>query len=218
MTTDTEIAAYVSTAVLGSERQSDALSGTSIEIGYRHGRCVAALYHVDVRIAFEADQHPIPAMSAAAADPQEWATQLESSPRALTTPHAISINWSRIGRAGLSSQLFTRLFRLAARLEGWRGPGSRALDSLSLAEFLKFWTVIRENAAEPNLSLLPNGHLGAEWYRSGRRHLDIEFAHGGIVYFGLFNGDTEIEGKEALLTTAELLLAHPAKPFRWKGA
>jgi hypothetical protein len=133
------------------------------------------------------------------------------------TPSAISINWTRLSRAGLTSGASARLYKLAMRTDGWRGSGSRALNSVSLAGFLAFWSSVSGQATEPHFTLLPNGHLGAEWYKNSRHHLDIEFADDQIAYFGLFSGKTEIEGIENPQVIAKSLLGHPAKPLRWKS-
>ena len=133
------------------------------------------------------------------------------------TPTAISINRTRLSRAGLTADAYSRLFKIATRSEGWRGPGSRALHSASLVGFLNFWSLICGQAVEPEFTLLPNGHLGAEWYKNSHRHLDMEFADDQMVYFGLFSGATEIEGKENAGVIGQLLLAHPARPLRWKN-
>jgi hypothetical protein len=93
-----------------------------------------------------------------------------------TTPLSIALNWTRLTRAELSDKAYSKLFSIAARSEGWRGPGSRALSSASLSVFLKFWSDVSREAAEPQFALMPNGHLCAEWFKNDRRHLDLEFA------------------------------------------
>jgi hypothetical protein len=147
----------------------------------------------------------------------ELPTQGVNAPALTTTPTAISINRTRLSRAGLTADAYSRLFKIATRSEGWRGPGSRALHSASLVGFLNFWSLICGQAVEPEFTLLPNGHLGAEWYKNSHRHLDMEFADDQMVYFGLFSGATEIEGKENAGVIGQLLLAHPARPLRWKN-
>jgi hypothetical protein len=134
-----------------------------------------------------------------------------------TTPAAISINLTRLSRAGLTTDAYSRLFKIAMRTESWRGQGSRALYSASLLGFLNFWSLICEKAVEPEFTLLPNGHLGAEWYKNSHRHVDMEFVDDQVVYFGLFSGATEIEGKADARVIGQLLLAHPDRPLRWKS-
>jgi hypothetical protein len=136
---------------------------------------------------------------------------------ALATPSQISINWTRLSRSGLTTEAYLRLFKIATRKDGWRGPGSRALRSAPLAGFLNFWSLIREQAREPEFTLLPNGHLGAEWYKSSHRHLDMEFVDDQLAYFGFFSGATEIEGKADIRTIAQLLTTESVHPLRWKS-
>ncbi len=155
-----------------------------------------------------------------AVDEQAYAINVDShksgiSRASLVTPTAISVNWSRLSRASLSLVTYTRLFELAARPDGWRGPGSRALDSSSLSSFLGFWTMVSAHASEPQFTLSPNGHLGAEWYKSSRRNLDLEFTDDQKAFFGLFQGAEEIEGIAAVTSIAAMLLAHPARPLDW---
>jgi hypothetical protein len=143
--------------------------------------------------------------------------EVRRSERALATPSQISINWTRLSRSGLTTEAYSRLFKIATRTEGWRGPGSRALHSASLAGFLNFWSLICEQAIEPEFTLLPNGHLGAEWYKKSHRHLDIEFVDDQLAYFGFFSGATEIEGKANIRMIAQLLTTDSAHPLRWKS-
>jgi hypothetical protein len=139
----------------------------------------------------------------------------EVRPAADATPLSIALNWIRLTRAELSDAAYSKLFSIATRSEGWRGLGSRALSSASLSVFLKFWSVVSQEAAEPQFALMPNGHLCAEWFKNDRRHLDLEFADDWMIYFGLFNGNGIWEGKETIENLAITLKATPSKPLLW---
>jgi hypothetical protein len=131
------------------------------------------------------------------------------------TPLAVVLNWSRLARADLSRTSYSRLFALAMRPDGWRGRGSKVLSVASLSVFLKFWSLVSSDAAEPEFALMPNGHLSAEWFKNNRRHLDVEFAEDWMVYFGLFNGEGISEGKETIENLAAILRATKPKPLLW---
>jgi hypothetical protein len=154
-------------------------------------------------------QEPHPLLLDSADDP--------ANASALATPSAISINRTRLSRAGLTADAYSRLIKIATRAEGWRGPGSRALQSASLVGFSNFWSLICGQAVEPEFTLLPNGHLGIEWYKNSRRHVDLEFVDDQMAYFGFFNGATEIEGKANVRVIAQLMMTDSARPLRWES-
>ena len=131
------------------------------------------------------------------------------------TPPALSVNWTRLTRARLSPAAYAKIFRIASRKQGWRGPGSCSLSSGALTTFLEFWSVVRTRACEPQLALVPNGNLGAEWFKSGRRRLDLEFCDDGSVYFGIQNGRGILEGKELVKNVAAILFGLDSKPLNW---
>jgi len=131
------------------------------------------------------------------------------------TPSSIALNSNRLARSELSGGTYSRLFAIATRPDGWRGRGSRTLTSASLSVFLEFWSVVSNDAVEPQFTLMPNGHLRAEWFKSERRHLDLEFADDWMVYCGLFNGKGVWEGKETIKNLASMLEATDSKPLRW---
>jgi hypothetical protein len=133
------------------------------------------------------------------------------------TPLSIELNWTRLTRANLSETACSRLSSIAARSEGWRGRGSKALSSASLSVFLKFWDVASQDATEPQFALMANGHLSAEWFKNSRRHLDLEFADDWMIYFGLFNGEGVSEGKETIRNIHKMLKATDSRPLRWSG-
>jgi hypothetical protein len=146
----------------------------------------------------------------------DWWRRTVPAP-SLATPSTISINWTRLSRAGLTPEAYSQLLKIATRNDGWRGPGSRALRSLSFVGFLNFWPLICVQAVEPEFTLLPNGNLGAEWYKNSQRHLDMEFIDAQMAYFGFFSGATEIEGKANIQVIAQLLTSNSANPLRWKS-
>ena len=75
--------------------------------------------------------------------------------------------------------------------------------------------IISGEAAEPFLSLTPDGHLYAEWHASWRRHLDVEFTADGQVYFGLFNNGNILEGKLKLDDFHPMITGGGQNPFCW---
>lgn len=131
-------------------------------------------------------------------------------------PSAISASWSRIAQANMTVWMYAKLVRLAAQPPGWRGPGSLALRPLSLKNFLEFWGMVRDSAEEPELALAPDGTLHAEWYKSARQRLDVRFAHPKIL-FGLFTGNSVLEGADNLKTVAQILKLHHAEPLSWSS-
>ena len=83
-----------------------------------------------------------------------------------TMPDAIRANWYELAISRLSVDAFARLNFLATKQAGWRGPGSMALKGDSVSEFLRFWSAVRADAAEPELMLTPMGTLQAEWLKN----------------------------------------------------
>jgi len=132
-------------------------------------------------------------------------------------PRALSENWSRLAISKLSSWGFERLLRLAAKEDGWRGPGSKALMSEPVRAFLDFWIEMRDHASEPDLALTARGTLLAEWYRNSQRHLDIEFVSRKKLLFGLFDGQSVYEGIDSLRAVVLWLANHQSKPLRWQA-
>lgn len=130
-------------------------------------------------------------------------------------PFSLLANWSRIALANLSQEVFDRLVYLARRPVGWRGPGSRALSSGSVREFLEFWMTVRDKAREPALALTAAGGLHAEWFKSSRRHLDLQFSGDGRIFFGLFDRGRLLEGVDDAKNLKELLNAHLSRPLKW---
>jgi hypothetical protein len=131
-------------------------------------------------------------------------------------PNTISETWGDIVNAGMSVGMYGDLVRMATVPSGWRGPGSLALRSISLKNFIAFWLAIRDIAKEPELTLAPDGTLHAEWFKSVRQRLDVRFADKNVI-FGLLNQDKIVEGAEQPNTVAEFLKLHPAKPLSWSA-
>jgi hypothetical protein len=134
------------------------------------------------------------------------------------TPTAISANYMRLRRANLSEASHATLYRLAERRTNWRGRGSRSLQSASLTGFLVFWTQVCSQATEPEFVLAPNGNLIAEWHKSVRRHLDIEFVDTDTAYFGYFNGKRLLEGVESLQSIIGILNSLGSNALQWSEA
>ena len=133
-----------------------------------------------------------------------------------SVPQSALALWTRIGRANMSVRMFGDLMRIAAQPNGWRGPASVALRAASLKGFLDFWADIRGQAKEPELSLVPDGSLLAEWYKSEKQRLDVRFVK-HTVLFGLLADDRILEGAEQLQTVAQILKSHQLKPLNWSS-
>lgn len=107
----------------------------------------------------------------------------------------LQANWAELAKSGLGNVSFERLQRLGAKTSEWRGPGSRPLQASSLRAALKFWDLVRSAAREPEFMLTPRGTLQAEWHKSYRQFLDVEFkTDGEEVNFGLFDRGRTLEG------------------------
>jgi hypothetical protein len=145
--------------------------------------------------------------------------QSSPSPRIVGTsaaPKSIVDTWGAITRAGMTAEMYAKLVRLASLPPGWRGPGARALRASSLAQFLHFWSLVRPNATEPELALAPDGSVHAEWFKSPRQRLDVRFAENN-VRFGMFVNHNILEGADKLVTVANILKSHHAKPLTWRA-
>ena len=113
-----------------------------------------------------------------------------------TMPDAIRANWYELAISRLSVDAFARLNFLATKQAGWRGPGSMALKGDSVSKFLRFWSAVRADAAEPELMLTPMGTLQAEWFKNHKQFLEIEFSQSDeSSNFGLIDRQTRLEGK-----------------------
>lgn len=111
--------------------------------------------------------------------------------------------------------MYGNLVRLASAPDGWAGPTSKALHPPAILRFLSFWTLIRDEAAEPALTLAPDGSLVAEWFKSERQRLDVRYLPRGVV-FGLITPKNILEGAESAETLAAILKVHPQKPLQWR--
>jgi uncharacterized protein YbjT (DUF2867 family) len=121
-----------------------------------------------------------------------------------------------LNRSGLSKETSDRIFQLAAKSSGHNEEQARPLDAASLRAFLSFWISISAQAREPILSLAPNGNLVAHWHASWRRHLDLEFDRGNIIYFGLFDNHDVVQGKAVSANLIQTLAGRTNNPFMWK--
>jgi hypothetical protein len=130
-------------------------------------------------------------------------------------PIGVRDSWQALAVSGISERLFGRILFIAILRQNSKQNGSKPLSSESLRSFLRFWVLIRADAAEPFLSVAPNGHLCGEWHTSWSRHLDVEFAQEEMAYFGLFHGKEEIEGYSNISDLAKMIQSRPKNPFRW---
>ncbi len=131
-----------------------------------------------------------------------------------SVPESILAVWTRIGSANISVRMYRDIVRLAMQPTGWRGPGSLALRSSSLKSFLEFWAAVRDEAAEPEVALAPDGSIHAEWFKSSRERLDVRFAEQKLV-FGLLTSNSILEGAENLNLVALILRSHRSQPLKW---
>ena len=134
-----------------------------------------------------------------------------------TLPAAIITNLMEIARSGVSEVLFGRFVRLAQSRESRIVTGKLPMSPRSLQLFLNFWQKVRQSAVEPDIFLLPNGNVQAEWARK-RNLMTIEFRGDSEIFFSVADGSGEITGKERASAYAEILamlLARRSKPFSW---
>jgi len=130
-------------------------------------------------------------------------------------PDAILQNWQVLANAKLSEPAYLFVSHLAGEPLGWRGPDSRPLRSGSLANFLMFWSAVRERAIEPDFVLTPDGNLQAEWYKDNNHFVELEFQPGHQLLFGLFNGESVIEGCAKTSEVTAMLAIQDFKPLKW---
>jgi hypothetical protein len=132
--------------------------------------------------------------------------QLAAQRQTETLGAALQANWSEIARSGLSNQSFERLKVIASLSDGWRGRGSRTLSAASLRAFLSFWHLIKLEALEPELMLTPKGTVQAEWHRSHRQFLDVEFRQNGLdANFAIFDRGHVVEATTAIPEAVALI-------------
>jgi hypothetical protein len=122
-----------------------------------------------------------------------------------------------ITRAGISAPLFERLVRLAQSAESGAMKEKLPMSSRSLQSFLTFWAHTRKDAVEPDVFLLPNGNVQAEWAKKCNL-MTIEFRDDGEMFFSIVDESGEMVGKERATPGGEmlsLLLARKSKPLYW---
>lgn len=146
------------------------------------------------------------------------ARELENVPQTAAVPGAILANWEALAASNISEDVYQYLVKLARKQDGWRGPGSRALRAGSLRYFLHFWQGVKDTAVEPELVLLPNGGLQAEWFKGNKQFVEIEFRVDGLVLFGIFDGVTVLEGQANLIEIRDALLhRRQGACLKWGG-
>ncbi|HEX4301470.1 MAG TPA: hypothetical protein VHZ78_01660 [Rhizomicrobium sp.] len=126
-------------------------------------------------------------------------------------PASILETWGELGDANLSKVLRDRIIHLASIQDV---PVRRALQAISLKHFLAFWNAIPDDAAEPQITLAPDGALHAEWFKSPKQRLDIRFSEQRAI-FGLFANNSILEGAQKFEDVAFILSNHPSKPLLW---
>jgi hypothetical protein len=159
---------------------------------------------------FSPDQPPPPLLYPSAAHTSETSGAKPSLVRpegreasgTQSMPPALEANWHEINAAQFSVSFRARLARLAGLPDGWNAGSGKKLSVASLSLFLSFWTKMPARADEPETTLVPNGHLQAEWYKSTKQFLKIEFCDEEFLIYGLINGKRVHEGRA---TVKELL-------------
>jgi len=136
---------------------------------------------------------------------------------ATTVPQALLENWNRLYRAQLPDRVYARVRQLARYEDGWRGFGSKALTAEALRTFLNFWIQIGSHASAPELALTAGGTLQAEWFKSSRRHLDLEFVNDRRIFFGWFDDGNVNEGVYSLGALVQWLKGPSAKAMCARG-
>jgi len=139
-----------------------------------------------------------------------------SEPRHVTSavPETIMGNWQLLAQAGLTTKTYAYIFKLASKNDGWRGHGSRPMNAQSLAAFLQLWNQIAEFAQEPEFVLMPNGNLQIEWYRDDNHFVELEFQPNNKIIFGMFDGETVIEGVAHVKEIVPLLQQRNFNPLK----
>jgi len=129
-------------------------------------------------------------------------------------PETIIRNWQLLAQAGLTTKTYSYIFKLASKNAGWRGHGSCPMNAQSLAAFLQLWNQIVEFAQEPEFVLMPNGNLQIEWYKDDYHFVELEFQPDNKIIFGIFDGETVIEGVAAVEEIVPLLQQRNFKPVK----
>jgi hypothetical protein len=84
----------------------------------------------------------------------------------------------------------------------------------ALRTFLNFWIQIGSDASAPEIALTARGTLQAEWFKSSRRHLDLEFVNDQKIFFGWFDDGNVNEGVYSLGALV-LWLKSPSARAMW---
>src|SRR5262245_5716735 len=134
-----------------------------------------------------------------------------------TVPQAVLGNWNRLYRAQLPDRVYARVRQLARYEDGWRGFGSKALTVEALRTFLNFWIQIGSHASAPEIALTARGTLQAEWFKSSRRHLDLEFVNDQKIFFGWFDDGNVNEGVYSLGALVQWLKRPSARAMWSRG-
>ncbi|NQU63590.1 MAG: hypothetical protein HQ517_04815 [SAR324 cluster bacterium] len=142
-------------------------------------------------------------------------TEAYKSSKTSSIPEAIKSNWYNIEQSDLSFDLYSTILKLANKPNGWRGGNSKKLISSSLSEFLNFWQSIKSSAIEPEVVLLPNGNIQAEWYKNDKHFLEIEFGSDQMFLFGLFDGKKIYEGRGKLNDVITIAKLNSSKALNW---
>lgn len=126
-------------------------------------------------------------------------------------------HWFMLAKSGLSPRAFGRLQAEVGKIAESSGEQLRMLG-LALRLFLTFWQLVKAEAREPDLYVLPNGGLQALWSHANGSFLVMEFVGNERVYWAVNEGDNITEGQHAansLRALAMSLKAQPNKPLKW---
>lgn len=180
-------------------------------------KALSGIPHSRPNVCIVVDDYPARAPEIVTYGSAESAGSPSASDNTQTIPAALHANWAELARSGLSNDGFERLRMLAAVKDGWRGDAARALAASSLHGLLAFWRLVKGVAVEPELMLTARGTVQAEWHRSHRQFLDIEFkTNGREANFGLFDRGHTLEGTLPLNEVrAQIASYREGIAFRW---
>ncbi len=136
-------------------------------------------------------------------------------------PDAIRTNWYLLSRSKLPERAFNDLMTAASSHERTYGGLMKPLSWESLRGFLGLWKAVRDNSAEPVLSISPTGDVIAEWFSDPDNSLVIMATGDGDLIYSLFDRGKPCEGtvdSETLGNMIAMFLARDPNPFGWSDA
>jgi hypothetical protein len=130
----------------------------------------------------------------------------------------MSAHWWRLG--GLPVRVFNDLLSAATSPNRVLGKASQ-LSNGSLGIFLDLWDAVKVVAAEPVVSVTPNGCVVAEWVRDEENLLAVLAGSSAELTYSLFENGEPLEDsitKEQIPAFVTYMRARVANPFQWSDA